>query len=153
MSYKVKKEYIDILDNDEKEDSHLSILEEDFKKKAINIAGYIKNLEHKIQIQKQYENEIREKRRVNENKASRLKKYIKEQMAILNIDKINGIEFNISKYTIANSINLVNENEVNEEFKITKKVVNKALILNYIKETGDIPEGVNYVKNEALRIK
>ena len=149
--YKVSNEYQNLIDKD------IGIIEhvDNFKHKAINICAYIKNLEKDINAIKEYELEMKEKRKRHEKKIEDLKKYIKESMQALEIDKIKSLEFNISCYKNGKSVDIINENEINAEFfkVVTTKSVDKSKILKHFEETGELVSGVSVTDTISIRIK
>ena len=126
------------------------------QQKSQNIIGYTKNIELTINAMKEEEDRIASNRKALENKLTRFKQYVKECMENNGITKI---ETGLGTLSIAKSpasVEIVNEDEVPNEFKqetITVKI-DKTKIKNNFKETGEIPDGVNIITtNTSLRIK
>lgn len=68
----------------------------DLETKSLNVAGFYKNLHLEIDAMKEYESEMRERRKICENYAERLKEYLKNNLEKCKITKIKGTEFTIS---------------------------------------------------------
>ena len=105
---------------------------------------------------KEEEKRISSQRKALENRLIKFKEYVKECMETNNITKI---ETTLGSLMIAKSpisIEIVNENEIPDEFKnevVTVKVDKKAIADNF-KLTGEIPNGVVInTENTNLRIK
>ena len=74
----------------------LESLSGDVEHKALNIAAYYKNLQAEIADMKEYETDMRLRRRRLEHHADKLKTYLKENIERCGITKIKGQEFSIS---------------------------------------------------------
>lgn len=103
--YKVEDEYLEecekLSDQDDESqsgafDGKSEYLTFDVTKWSISVAGYYKNLQKEAVAMREYEYEMRERRRVVENRADRLREYLKSNMQNLGIKKIKGPEFTIS---------------------------------------------------------
>ncbi len=68
----------------------------DVEEKALSVAAYYKNLQKEIIAMKEYEKEMRVRRKHLENNADRLKEYLKSNMERCNLTKIKGLEFTLS---------------------------------------------------------
>lgn len=126
------------------------------QEKSQNIIGYTRNIELTIEAMKTEEKRISDQRKALENKLTRFKEYVKECMEKGGFTKI---ETGLGSLSIAKnpmSVEIINENEVPNEFKIevvTTKI-DKTAIKNHFKETGEIPEGTKInTQNTSLRIK
>lgn len=126
------------------------------QQKSQNIIGYTKNIELTINAMKEEEDRIASNRKALENKLTRFKQYVKECMENNGITKIETGLGTLSIVKSPASVEIVNEDEVPNEFKqetITVKI-DKTKIKNNFKETGEIPDGVNIITtNTSLRIK
>lgn len=103
--YKVADEYLQVCEAllDQKDElpaeviaNTIEALAGDVEKKSINVAAYYKNLQKEVAMMKEYEKEMRERRRRLENHAERLREYLKSNMQRCGIQKIKGTEFTIS---------------------------------------------------------
>ena len=99
---------------------------------------------------------MQEFKKAKQNNVDRFKKYVKENMERLEIQKI---ETELGTLSIAKSpisVEIINEEILPDEFKqevVTVKIDKKAIADNF-KATGEIPEGVIiHTDNTNLRIK
>lgn len=126
------------------------------QEKSQNIIGYYKNNELTIAAMKEEEKRLSEARKTLENRNERFKKYVKDCMENAGFTKI---ETTLGSLTIAKSpisVEVTNEEEIPDEFKveIVSTKVDKNLIKENFKATGEIPDGVIInTENTNLRIK
>jgi len=124
--------------------------------KSTNIIGYYQNENALIEAIDTQIKRLQDLKKVKQNSIDRFKKYVKENMERLEIQKI---ETELGTLSIAKSpisVEIVNEDEIPEEFKETVTTVkpNKKKISDNYKATGEIPNGVViHTDNTNLRIK
>ena len=158
--YEITSGFPALMENEEISEEDKKKIEDELEvllqQKSQNIIGYTKNIELTINAIKEEEKRIADNRKALENKMSKFKDYVKECMEKNGITKI---ETGLGTLSIAKSpasVEIINEDEVPEEFKqevVTVKI-DKTKIKNNFKETGEIPTGVNIVTtNTNLRIK
>ncbi len=103
--YKVADEYLQVCEAllDQKDElpaeviaNTIEALAGDVEKKSINVAAYYKNLQKEVAAMKDYEKEMRDRRRRLENHTERLREYLKSNMQRCGMQKIKGTEFTIS---------------------------------------------------------
>ena len=104
--------------------------------KSQNIIGYTRNIELTIEAMKTEEKRMSEQRKALENKLDKFKEYVKGCMEQGGITKVDT---GLGTLTIAKnpmSVEVENEIEVPDEFKIVKSIVSidKAAIKNHFKE-------------------
>lgn len=148
----MEKEEISEEDKKKIEDELVVLLQQ----KSQNVIGYTKNIELTINAMKEEEKRIADNRKALENRLDNYKKYVKECMERNGITKIETELGTLSIAKSPTSVEIINENEVPEEFKqeIVTIKIDKTKIKNNFKETGEIPAGVNIVTtNTNLRIK
>ena len=124
--------------------------------KSNNIIGYYFNQKS---LTDAIDNEIKRlqemKKRIDNN-LDRYKDYVKTNMEVLGIEKI---ETPVGKLSIAKSpvsVDILDENLIPDEYKetVTTVKVNKKAIADNFKATGEIIEGVKInTENKNLRIK
>lgn len=90
-----------------------------------------------------------------EDRIKKMKDNIKNKMLLKNITKIEYGSLNINLSNGGHTINITDEKSVPAEFKIQKitESISKTNIEKHIKETGEIPEGTEYVPVYRLIIK
>lgn len=158
--YEITSSFPSLMENEEISEQDKKKIKDELivllQQKSQNIIGYTKNIELTISAMKEEENRISNNRKALENKLSKFKDYVKECMENNGITKI---ETELGTLSIAKSplsVEIINENEVPNEFKeevVTVKI-DKTKIKNNFKETGEIPAGINIITtNTNLRIK
>ena len=122
--------------------------------KAENIAKWIKNLEAERDVFKKESVRLSEKSRSFDNKVSSLKRYLQDSLEVAGIDKVKGELFTVSLQNNAMSLEIDTITHIPAEFKrMPEPVVNKRELLKYIKETGEIFEGVEVRQTRSVRIR
>lgn len=161
--YEITNNFVELMDKVETgkitEEEYNKLGEElalELKNKSENLIGFAKDLEMFIDGAKTEEKRIAELRKSAENKLERFKEYVKTNMEVLGVDKVQtGIgTLSISKNPI--SVEIVDEDKIPAEYKSivqTIKVDKKAIADNF-KATGELIEGVKInAENTSLRIK
>ncbi len=100
---------------------------------AINIGSHYKNLQAQAKAMKDYETEMRERRKRIEKFADDLKRYLKNAMETCEIKSVKGAEFTISLRKNAPAVFIENEEEVPDEFMRVTSSVDKSLVKEYLK--------------------
>lgn len=122
--------------------------------KAENMAKLIKSIEGNINVLKDEEKRLQAKRKALENKVVNIKEYLEEQLKAMNLNKVQGDLFTVSIQKNPQSLNVVDEDLIPEQFKevvATTKIDRKEL-LAILKEGQEI-EGVEIKQTESLRIR
>lgn len=160
--YKIRDEYLKALDDlsaDEIltpeiiEDS-LSLIVEDFDKKALNIAAYIKNLEADLTSIENYQDEMDKRFQQIRSKVNNLKEYLKFNMESCKRDKIEGVEFNVSLRNAPCSLIVDDTSKLDKKWFVTK--MEERLDKESIKEalkSGERIEGVYLNQSKYIVIK
>ena len=109
--------------------------------KSSNIIGYYQNENALIEAIDTQIKRLQDLKKVKQNSIDRFKKYVKENMERLEIQKIETELGTISIAKSPISVEIVNEDEIPEEFKdtITTVKTNKKKISDNFKATGEIP--------------
>lgn len=159
--YEITDGYMKLLDKQEElteaEQQEISLqLQEELKKKSNSIVGYYQDRKSMIEA---VDNEIKRltdiKKALN-NQVESYKNYVKTNMEVLGIEKI---ETPIGKISISKSpisVEIINESEIPEEYKevVTSVKVDRKKIADNFKETGEIISGVKInSSNTHLLIK
>lgn len=153
--YELSEIYNNIIDLDlpDKElTTALQNIDEQIEEKADNIAKVLRELEGQIETIKAEETRLREKRKAIENKKENLKKYLKDQMEILDKKKIKTdlFSFNISKNRA--SLKIIDEAKIPEYYFTVTRTPRKQDILKAYQE-GKLTEGIELEQTESLRIR
>ena len=159
--YQITNGFMEVnkIDNDltEQEKSEMNKeLCEALQTKSTNIIGYYKNESALLDGIKAEIERLKTYKGIVEGRIDRYKEYVKSNMEVLGIKKI---ETELGTLSIANSpikVEIIDKEKVPAEFKkvIQDIQIDKKAIADNFKETGEIPEGVNIqTENKSLRIK
>lgn len=159
--YQITNSFMEVnnIDNDltEEEKSEMNKeLCEALQTKSTNIIGYYKNENALLDGIKAEIERLKAYKSMVEGRIDRYKEYVKSNMEVLGINKI---ETELGTLSIAKSpitVEIIDEDKVPAEFKkiIQEVKIDKKAISDNFKETGEIPEGVNIqTENKSLRIK
>lgn len=161
--YNITNKFVELMDKAENEEltaeevQAIGIeLEKELLNKSSNIIGYIKNAESLINAIKDEETRLEEMRKTGEKKIERFKTYVLDNMNRLGIIEIPTELGSLKVARNPISIEVLNENEVPNEFKKEKITVSvdKTAIKNHFKETGEIVAGTRVVNDKtSLRIR
>lgn len=161
--YNITNDFTDLMDKAESGE----ITEEEYNKlgtelatelqnKSTNIIAYVRNGEVFIEAVKAEEKRLSDMRKSAENKIEKFKKYVKENMERLDIQKIETELGNLSIAKSPISVDIIDETKIPDEYKevvFTTKVDKKKIADNF-KANGELIEGVEiHVDNTNLRIK
>ena len=161
--YKIANSFAELMskaeDGELTEEEYNKIGEElalELQAKSSNVIGYYQNESALIEAIDNQIKRLQDLKKVKQNNIDRFKKYVKENMERLEIQKI---ETELGTLSIAKSpisVEIINEDEIPNEFKqevVTIKVDKKAIADNF-KATGEIPSGaILHTENTNLRIK
>lgn len=153
---------IDVLEptNGEPEENRLEQLRQaldnlnmKFVDKVTNIVKFIKNLEAQRDAVASEAKRLSDRKKAIDNRIDWLKNYVKTAMQATQSEKIKYALFTIYVGQSQPSVEVLNIDEVEEQFIKIKKEVDKTKILEQVKSTGVIPSGVNIVQGTHLVIR
>lgn len=128
-------------------------LEDDFKDKSLNVAGYFQNIDAEITALKEAEQRIATRRKAMESHSQSLKSYLLINMQRTGIMKIECPEFSISLAKCPASVEITDESLIPEQFFRIKKEISKSDIAAFLKEHGEL-DGARLVSGKMrLNIK
>lgn len=128
--------------------------EADLSEKVENIARLIKNFEAEQDGLKKESDRLAAKAKSFGSKVSNLKRYLQDNLEIAGVDKVKGELFTVSLQNNAMSLDVSSAEHIPMEFKkIPEPVVNKRELLKYIKNTGEIFDGVEVNQTKSIRIR
>lgn len=153
---------IDVLEptNGEPEETRLEQLRQSldnlnmkFVDKVTNIVKFIKNLEAQRDAVACEAKRLSDRKKAIDNRIDWLKNYVKTAMQATQSEKIKYALFTIYVGQSQPSVEVLNIDELEEQFIKIKKEVDKTKILEQVKSTGVIPAGVNIVQGTHLVIR
>jgi phage host-nuclease inhibitor protein Gam len=153
---------IDVLEptNGEPEENRLEQLRQaldnlnmKFADKVTNIVKFVKNLEAQRDAVAVEAKRLSDRKKAIDNRIDWLKNYVKTAMQATQSEKIKYALFTIYVGQSQPSVEVLNIDEVDEQFIKIKKEVDKTKTLEQVKSTGVIPSGVNIVQGTHLVIR
>ena len=158
--YDIRCNFVNLMSNDELTDEQVQELGKELaielKNKSSNIIAYVVDTESLLERIKAEEKRLSDMRKLGETRLEKFKKYVKENMEALELQKIQTELGTLSIAKNPISVEIIEEDKIPEEFKqtvITTKVDKKA-IAQHFKETGEVLNGcIIYTDKTSLRIK
>ena len=132
----------------------LSQLQMAFKDKAVACAAVTKNLRAESDAVDAEIQRLMKRKAAIDNNRKRLCDYLLVEMQKAGIDKIDGEIHRIRRARSPLSVQILEEDKVPAQFRkvIVERTVDKKAIVEHVKETGEIVDGIEVVHNEHLRI-
>ena len=124
-----------------------------FLDKVMNIVKFIKNLEYYRDAVAAEAKRLSDRKRSFESRIDWLKNYVKTTMEVTQSEKIKYSLFTISVGKSQPSVEVIDIEKVDAQFIKVKKEVDKTKILEQVKATGVIPDGVNINHGTHLIIR
>ena len=124
-----------------------------FLDKVTNIVKFIKNLEAYREAVATEAKRLSDRKRSFDNRIDWLKNYVKSCMEATQSEKIKYSLFTISVGKSQPSVEVVDIEKVDAQFIKIKKEVDKTKILEQMKATGVIPDGINIIHGTHLIIR
>ena len=124
-----------------------------FLDKVTNIVKFIKNLEAYREAVATEAKRLSDRKRSFDNRIEWLKNYVKSCMEATQSEKIKYSLFTISVGKSQPSVEVVDIEKVDPQFIKIKKEVDKTKIIEQMKATGVIPDGINIVHGTHLIIR
>ena len=124
--------------------------------KSNNIIAYYQDQNTLLNAIDEEIKRLQEYKKITKNKIDRYKEYVKTNMDLLGIEKIQTALGVISIAKSPISVEILDEQQIPDEYKevVTTIKVDKKKIADNFKETGEIIDGVNIITNNTnLRIK
>ena len=158
--YDIRCKFVEIMNNEELSEEQVqelgTELAMELKNKSSNIIAYVIDSESLLERIKAEEKRLADIRKIGEAKLEKFKKYVKENMEALELQKIQTELGTLSIAKNPISVDVIEEDKLPNEFKqevVTVKIDKKA-IAQHFKETGEVPSGcIIYTDRTSIRIK
>ena len=159
--YEISNEFQKVVDLIEKCDEmspelieQLNAVSEDASAKVINVAAYIKNLEVEAESMQTYLNNMRARQDKVEKRIESLKDYLRYNMDLLKLQKVESPEFDVQLRANQYSLDLFDQALVPKEYIRVKETVtiSRADIIKDLKVGCDVP-GARFVTTKSVLIK
>ena len=123
--------------------------------KLENIGKVIRNLEGEIEMLKNEETRLADKRKALESNKNRLKMYVEDQLAITGKDKVKTGIFTFAMQNNAPSVKVTDEKLIPERYFVpVEPKLDKKALKESLKEMGvESMPGVELVQGKHLRIR
>lgn len=133
----------------------LLALQGDIETKSINIAAFFLNLEAEAMLVKEAAKKMRERAKSLKSKVDKLKDYLMFHMEQYGITEIKCPEFLIKLADCPWSLNVIDETAIPPEFfaERTIRELNKAMLKEHMKQTGECIDGATLERKKRLIIK
>ena len=158
--YQITDGFMQLNDNEELTEEDKKQIEEQLTealmKKSNNIVGYYQERKSLIEAIDVQIKRLQDFKKQETNKIDRYKEYVKVNMELLGIEKIETPVGSISLAKSPISVEIVDEEIIPEEYKeiVSTTKVDKKKIADNFKSTGEIIEGVKINnQNTYLKIK
>ena len=129
----------------------LNNIDEDFSEKANNYAGLIKNLEVEIKALSDASKAFKERAERKAKTVDYLKENLKSTMELIGKDKVETLNAVVS-FRRAQSVEIVDEGNIPEEYKKVSYTVNKAAIREVLK-AGQSVSGAVLKESKSLQVR
>lgn len=132
----------------------LNAVSDNASAKVINVAAYIKNLEAESSSMQVYLNNMRDRQDKVEKRIDSLKEYLRYNMDLLKLNKVESPEFNVQLRANSFSLDLFDQASIPKEyFKVKETVsISKQDIIKDLKVGCDVP-GARFVTTKSVLIK
>ena len=128
--------------------------ESNLVEKIENISRLIKNFEAERDSFKKEADRLNSKAKSFDNKVKNLKRYLEDSLTHAGVDKVKGDMFTVSLQNNPLSLSVSDLSNIPDEFiRTPEPTVNKRELLSYIKETGEVFEGVKLEQTSSIRIR
>lgn len=158
--YDIRCNFVNLMNNDELTEEQVQEIGQELaielKNKSSNIIAYMIDTESLLERIKAEEKRLADMRKVGEARLEKFKKYVKENMEALELQKIQTELGTLSIAKNPLSVEVIELNKVPQEFlkQEIKISADKTAIKEHFKETGEVPEGcIIYTDRTSLRIK
>lgn len=132
----------------------LNTVSENAHEKVINVGGFIKNLEAESMGMESYIKNMQERQSKVDKKIGNLKDYLRYNMDMLGLSKVESPEFDVSLRANQYSLDLFDQSAIPKEYIKVKETVSisKQDIIKDLKVGCDVP-GARFVTTKSVLIK
>jgi hypothetical protein len=130
-------------------------LQELLRSKSTSLIAFYKDMQHTIDAMKQEEHRLQERRKLAEKRLESFKNYVSHNMELIGVTKVDTALGALTIAKCPQSIVVNDASKIPDDYIQTDVVrkVDKKGLLSYIKDTGEIIDGVELVQNTSLRVR
>ncbi|EEM68451.1 MULTISPECIES: siphovirus Gp157 family protein [Bacillus cereus group] len=131
----------------------LEAIQEGIQDKAQNVALLVKNINADVEAIKTEEKRLSERRKALENKSTKLKDYLKEQMEFCGIERIKSTIVSIGIQKNPPTLNIADNADIPEEYyRQREPEIDKRKLMQDVKEGFEF-DGVAISQTTGVRIR
>lgn len=155
--YELKNDYLRLLELEEEVDPEafqdaLDNLSDEISAKAENIAAVLKQMEADAKTLKDEEARLKGRRTAIENNHARLKEYLKNELEVMNIDKVKTPKFTITVRNNPVKVVIKDDDLIPADYKIPKYSIDKKTLKEALLNGEDI-KGVELIQEKGVQIR
>ena len=138
--------------SEEEMQNYLDAVKDQIAEKMEGCCKVLKTIEAQANALKEEERRLRERRQVFENRATRLKNYMGDELKRAGIKKVEGSLFTTYMQKNPPSLRVVDEKAISDPWWRTVRTLDKQKMMDAIK-SGCTIGGVEITQGESLRIR
>lgn len=155
--YELKNDYLRLLELEEEVDQEafqdaLDNLTDEINTKAENIAAVLKQMEADVKMLKDEETRLKNRRIAIENNHERLKEYLKNELEVMNIDKVKTPKFTITVRNNPVKVVIKDEDLIPADYKIPKYSIDKKVLKEALLNGEEI-KGAELIQEKGVQIR
>lgn len=155
--YDLKNDYLRLLELEEEVDSEafqdaLDNLTDEINTKAENIAAVLKQMEADAKMLKDEEARLKSRRIAIENNHKRLKEYLKNELEVMDIEKVKTPKFTITVRNNPVKVVIKDEDLIPVDYKIPKYSIDKKTLKEALLNGEEI-KGVELIQEKGVQIR
>lgn len=155
--YELKNDYLRLLELEEEVDSEafqdaLDNLTDEINTKAENIAAVLKQMEADAKMLKDEETRLKNRRIAIENNHKRLKDYLKNELEVMEIDKVKTPKFTITVRNNPVKVVIKDEDLIPVDYKVPKYSIDKKTLKEALLNGEEI-KGAELIQEKGVQIR
>lgn len=161
--YSLSADYVRVLDLLESGDiDDEEVLEDELDRlgmaithKAEAIAGLVAYLDGIASVRRKESDRLLVRARADEHHAEQLRAYVLKHMQAIGKDRIDTARYTLAVRSNPPAVEVVDDQAVPSEFikTVITTSVDRRRILEHLRETGEVPDGVEIVRRQRLEIR
>lgn len=155
--YELKNDYLRLLELEEEVDSEafqdaLDNLTDEINTKAESIAAVLKQMEADVKMLKDEEVRLKNRRTAIENNYKRLKEYLKNELEVMNIDKVKTPKFTITVRNNPVKVVIKDDDLIPVDYKVPKYSIDKKVLKEALLNGEEI-KGAELIQEKGVQIR
>jgi len=155
--YELKNDYLRLLELEEEVDLEafqdaLDNLTDEINTKAESIAAVLKQMEADVKMLKDEETRLKNRRIAIENNHKRLKEYLKNELEVMEIDKVKTPKFTITVRNNPVKVVIKDEDLIPVDYKVPKYSIDKKTLKEALLNGEEI-KGAELIQEKGVQIR